>query len=30
MKGNGKTLVLSGKEAEETQAIYSQLVERTQ
>ena len=30
MKVNGKTLVLSGKDAEETQAIYSQLVERTQ
>ena len=30
LKVNGKMLVLSGKDAEETQAIYSQLVERTQ
>ena len=29
LKVNGKTLVLSGKDAEETQEIYRQLVEKT-
>ena len=29
LKANGKTLVLSGKDAEETQAIYQQLLEKT-
>ena len=30
MKVNGKTLVLSGKDAAETQGIYQQLLDRTQ
>ena len=30
MKVNGKTLILSGKDAEETQGIYQQLLEKTQ
>ena len=30
MKVNGKTLVLSGKDAAETQAIYRQLLEKKQ
>ena len=30
MKVNGKTLVLSGRDAAETQSIYQQLLDKTQ